>query len=129
MTKSRYDKYKDPRFADNDDSNKLQTWTTDKLEPSLQADLEQLLATYYENSVDAYHDFMGTYTDSASDETAPDRLIANTLQAILTTVSKHLPEKLTEKPEDCGSKDYVLGIMAGKNTAITEMEKILGGKV
>lgn len=42
----------------------------------------KLLGDFYEKSVDAYHAFMGTYTDAESDETAPDRLIEHYTSAL-----------------------------------------------
>lgn len=45
-----------------------------------------------------------------------DRVRAETLDA----AEKALPEKMTERPDDCEGKDYSLGIMAGHNSAVRQ---------
>ena len=43
---------------------------------------------YYEDSVDAYHAFMGTYTDAVADEEAPDRVIDEAVHKLVTLVQE-----------------------------------------
>ena len=86
---------------------------------SLQAELEQIIS------------LIG-YGPGGDRESQPGLTEAKALKAILATVSKHLPEKIT-------AGDIAKGIPAnysrhdnadtqkGYNTAITEMEKTLGG--
>jgi hypothetical protein len=52
--------------------------------PNTESDksIDDYLVEFYEKSVDAYHAFMGTYTDAESDETAPDRLIEESRQIL-----------------------------------------------
>jgi hypothetical protein len=44
--------------------------------------LEEFMGGFYEESVDAYHAFMGTYTDAESDEEAPNLLIEKAVAQI-----------------------------------------------
>jgi len=86
---------------------------------SLQADLEQIL-----------HKFEQVARTWSEEDGRPKHLFldleqeaAEALKAILATVSKHLPEKISEYDSET-SYSY----MTGYNTAITEMEKRLGGR-
>ena len=83
---------------------------------SLQAELEQV--------IDRYHFEWQSNNHNAQTEA---------VKAILATVSKHLPEKV-EAPLDCcdnegGAICWKETKVNARNTAITEMEKLLGGSV
>ena len=77
--------------------------------PTLQAELEQILANAMITAQ------VEPWNDGRTSTTA--------LQAILATVSKHLPELVNESGDMLRSYQYK---RIGWNEAITEMEKLLG---
>lgn len=49
------------------------------------------------------------------------------LKDLLAINREVMPEKMTKKPKDCSGDDYALGIMAGNNSCLDEIDKIYGG--
>ena len=64
---------------------------------TIRKELDKLLTKFYEDSVDAYDAFMGTYTDGVADEEAPDRLIDKATDLIISTLIKEIRGKMPEK--------------------------------
>lgn len=77
--------------------------------------LDDLLTKFYEDSVDAYHAFMGTYTDTESDETAPDRLIDSARAQIIALIRTEKLKLLAEVRERVVGEDEGLVEVTKRN--------------
>lgn len=83
--------------------------------------IDEVLEKFYGDSVDAYHAFMGTYTDAESDETAPDRVIKRAKKDYKALIKEVVDEVVGEDKES----DHQMSHRQGKADIKQSLERIL----
>ena len=75
---------------------------------TLDEKIDNFLIKFYEDSIDAYHAFMGTYTDAEADDDAPDKLIEKAKEAIKQLIEEEVTESYKKGYIDKGIEEITI---------------------